>query len=347
MVYRAPILIGTPPQTIDAALDIDFADLVVPSRKCEDSICEGFMKKYVHGESATFLDPEEQKQVRWPGMVINGYSANDVVRFGELTVEGVNFVEGTDYSCWTFCQSDGYEGILGLMAPWKQKVGTILGTIDRMKLLERGLISMRLPRARDGDKAEGELVFGAHRAPEGDVTWVPLHPNAAEHGWAVSANAIVVHTREKMRLTLPIETAAVFKNQDAIIILPDEAADKVAKSVGAKEVKELYRAVNCTARSRMPDLTLVLGDEALTITPWEYVMELQTGDDGPFVPGLCSLAVHPLSWYSRYIPPKTIVLGSAFLRGFEWIGDWENSRIGCKPFHEATVCTGANADIEV
>ena len=308
-------------------MDISLAELVVPSQDCK-YFCPRTDHRYAHNESDTYLQVGGYHSVRWPGMNIGGYLSNDVLHLGGLDLEEMIFEEGTDFTCWAVgCQSEGYDGLLGLAGPWEPGTSSVLSVISRRKLVDRGIVSISLPKAKDGSKGAGELVLGAHRAREEDILWLPIHDNAAKYGWAVGADAMIFHTPTEMKLELPAGAVAVFSTTTSTLILPDEMVKNITKALGADQSTFFMSVVPCSQRSYMPDLTFILGGHEFTISAWEYIIEFETWS--PQIGSICSVAIHPKSWYVGG-EQNGIYLGSAFLRGFEWIGDWDRGRIGCE-----------------
>lgn len=81
--------------------------------------------------------------------------------------------------------------------------------------------------------------------------------------------------------------------------------------------------VDCSKRHTFPDLTLNLGGNEFSVSPWTYIAELDTDESENAI--CLSLLFRPLEEDDNYI-----ILGAGFLRGVKLVVDLENDTVGCK-----------------
>ena len=82
--------------------------------------------------------------------------------------------------------------------------------------------------------------------------------------------------------------------------------------------------VNCSRRAEFPDLTIVLAEENFVLSPYDYLLESEYDNE----PGklYCQSTFMPLPREFNGV----IMLGSAFLKAFVTVWDFEGRSVSCE-----------------
>lgn len=178
-------------------------------------------------------------------------------------------------------------------------------------LLDEPVFAFYLSDTNDKE-AESEAIFGGVNKDHytGELTKLPLRRKAY---WEVDLDAITFG-----------DESADFDNMGAIldtgtslIALPSTLAELLNKQMGAKKGYNGQYTVECSKRDELPDLTFTLTGYNFTITPYDYILEVQGSCISSFMGFDIPAPAGPLA-----------ILGDAFLRRWYSVYDLGNDSVG-------------------
>ena len=148
-------------------------------------------------------------------------------------------------------------------------------------------------------------------------------------GWQVAVRSITVQAsphalRDSDTLINFNNCTAIFQTSIPYIALPKELVQQL---IAQYPVNPVDMTIACSDRASLPTLKIGLGNHKLTLSPFDYVLELPDLEAGDAM--LCSVPFGYLPPYQEG-HPEYIVLGSAFLHGLYSVFDVDNRTIGCK-----------------
>ncbi len=114
-----------------------------------------------------------------------------------------------------------------------------------------------------------------------------------------------------------MNTGVILDTGTSLIALPSDLAEMLNSQIGAKKGFNGQYSIECAKRDSLPDLTFRLSGYNFTITPYDYVLELQ---------GSCISTIMGMD-----IPPPAgplAILGDAFLRKWYSVYDMKNGAVG-------------------
>ena len=331
--YRTLIGVGTKPaQLMRAFINLEWADTIIPSIRCTN--CAHHLK-YNSSRSATYeANGTELDFGRWG----KGRVSRDTITLGDgVHISHHPFLEADriEASFLFFNDDDTFLGLaIAGTSPQYQAphyLPSPMSTLIREGSLDRNIVSMLLPR---DDDDLGDLMFGAvdEALYSGDLSTHPLYPPDTTQ-WQIELNSAhisnsggaVIHNESFPGYTARLHTAYPF------IILPPTLGETIVNATGA-DCSDGCKGcvVPCNELHKLPHLTFNLGGHNVTITGEDYAVK--TDIRWPFCKYSvrCELVIGPGS--KDYLEPKTIELGSAFLRGLYSVFDYDARSIHCKSF---------------
>ena len=192
------------------------------------------------------------------------------MRIGDLTIKNQSFAEATSEPGLAFAFGR-FDGILGL-AYDTISVNKIVPPFYNMMdqdLLDDNVFAFYLgSTATDGD--ESEAVFGGIDKDHytGKITKIPIRRKAY---WEVDLDAI---TFGKDTAELD-NTGVILDTGTSLIALPSTLAELLNKEIGAKKSFNGQYTVDCKKRDELPDMTFTLTGHNFTISPYDYILEVQ------------------------------------------------------------------------
>jgi saccharopepsin len=189
---------------------------------------------------------------------------------GDLKIKDQVFAEATEEPGLAFAFGR-FDGILGLgydTISVNKIVPPFYSMIDQ-GLLDEPVFAFYLGNADDeGD--ESEAVFGgvneAHYS--GKLTEIPLRRKAY---WEVDLDAITFGDS-----TAELEnTGVILDTGTSLIALPSTLAELLNKEIGAKKGYNGQYTVECEKRESLPDMAFTLSGYNFSITPYDYILEVQ------------------------------------------------------------------------
>ncbi|TQV96751.1 aspartyl protease [Cordyceps javanica] len=312
-VYITEVQIGTPAQTLKLDFDTGSSDLWVYSNDTVRGVAADTVR-YLPGKSSTARRPAgETWSISYADLSRSrGIVYHDVVRIGGLAVPNQGVESAVEAS-----SSFRGSGLLGLAydkgntaKPEKQK--TWFSNIKSS--LKAPLFTVRLRHQADGSYNFGYIDESQY---SGSITYAPAFPDDLGHrlfkvdGYAVGSGEVVGHG-----FTATPDTGTT------LALIPNAVAaaywSQVANSTSQKDDSgSLNYYFPCSERPSLPDLSLSIGGQKLTI-PGSLATYEELGG-GTCVGGISG---------GDDISPDNAILGDIFLKAIFTIFDDGNDRIG-------------------
>jgi hypothetical protein len=155
----------------------------------------------------------------------------------------------------------------------------------------------------------------------------PLYDNA----WAIPLTSITFNTLRPLHWEMPKFSSAVLDSGWPCILLPTQLFRNVTAACGAKELAvglEVFYEIPCERRQELSTLTFSIAEHNLTISPFDYTLEVDAPWVSPQLGRVCLLSFQDAGKYG--MPSDLVVLSSPFLRGFYTIFDAGKMEVGCE-----------------
>ncbi|KAL8721344.1 MAG: hypothetical protein Q9225_001956 [Loekoesia sp. 1 TL-2023] len=312
--YFSEIGIGTPPQTFKVVLDTGSSNLWVPSQECGSIAC--FLHtKYDSSSSSTYKKNGSEFEIRYGSGSLSGFVSRDTVRIGDLTIKNQDFAEATSEPGLAFAFGR-FDGIFGLgydTISVNKMVPPFYNMIDQ-GLLDEPVFAFYLGDTNEnGD--ESEATFGGLDNDHftGKLTKIPVRRKAY---WEVDLDSISYGDA-----TAELDdTGVILDTGTSLIALPSTLAELLNKEIGAKKSFSGQYSIDCSKRDDLKDITFTLTGHNFTITPYDYILEVQ---------GSCIS-----SFFGMDIPAPAgplAILGDAFLRKWYSVYDLGTNSVGLAP----------------
>jgi len=307
--YFSDITIGTPPQSFKVVLDTGSSNLWVPSQQCGSIACY-LHTKYDSSSSSTYKKNGSSFEIHYGSGSLTGFVSQDTLTIGDLTVKNQVFAEATEEPGLAFAFGR-FDGILGLGYSSISVNGITPPFYEMINqgLLDEPVFAFYLGDTEDDDS---EVIFGGidESHYEGKLIEIPLKRKAY---WEVDFDSISFGDS-----TAELEgTGAILDTGTSLIVLPSTLAELLNKEIGAKKGYNGQYSIECEKRDSLPDLTFRLSGLDFSITPYDYILEVQ---------GSCISTITPMD-----IPPPAgplAILGDAFLRKWYSVYDLGNNKVG-------------------
>ena len=262
------ITIGTPPQTFKVVLDTGSSNLWVPSSECGSIACY-LHTKYDSSSSSTYKKNGTEFEIRYGSGSLSGFVSEDTMTIGDLKIKEQTFAEATEEPGLAFAFGR-FDGILGLgfdTISVNKIVPPFYSMIDQ-GLLDEPVFAFYLGDTNNGE--ESEATFGGINKDHytGKMTNIPLRRKAY---WEVDLDAISFGDA-----TAELEnTGVILDTGTSLIALPSTLAELLNKEMGAKKGYNGQYTVECEKRDSLPDMAFTLSGYNFTITPYDYILEVQ------------------------------------------------------------------------
>ncbi|KAI9676928.1 MAG: Vacuolar protease A [Caeruleum heppii] len=310
--YFSEISIGTPPQDFKVVLDTGSSNLWVPSSECNSIACY-LHTKFDSSSSSTFKKNGSSFEIRYGSGSLSGFVSQDTVTLGDLKIKHQDFAEATSEPGLAFAFGR-FDGIMGLgydTISVNKIVPPFYNMLDQ-GLLDEPVFAFYLGDTENGEEDESEAIFGGINKDHytGKMVKLPLRRKAY---WEVELDSI---TFGDASAELD-NTGVILDTGTSLIALPSTLAELLNKEIGAKKSYNGQYTVDCKQRDKLPDLTFTLTGHNFTITPYDYILEVQGSCISSFMGMDFPEPVGPLA-----------ILGDAFLRKWYSVYDLGNNAVG-------------------
>merc|ERR1719355_8431 len=310
--YFSTIALGTPPQEFKVVLDTGSSNLWVPSQSCGSIACY-LHQKYDSSSSSTYKKNGTSFEIRYGSGSLSGYVSEDTMSIGDLKIKNQIFAEATEEPglAFAFGRFDGILG-LGFDTISVNKIPPPFYNMIDQKLLDEPVFAFYLGDTNNGEGDESEAIFGGINKDHftGKITEIPLRRKAY---WEVDLDAITFGDA-----TAELDnTGVILDTGTSLIALPSTLAELLNKEMGAKKGYNGQYTVECEKRDSLPDMSFTLSGHNFTITPYDYILEVQGSCISSFMGMDFPEPVGPLA-----------ILGDAFLRKWYSIYDLGKGTVG-------------------
>lgn len=310
--YFSEITIGTPPQSFKVVLDTGSSNLWVPSSECGSIACY-LHTKYDSSSSSTYKKNGTSFEIRYGSGSLSGFVSEDVMTIGDLKIKDQIFAEATEEPglAFAFGRFDGILG-LGFDTISVNKIPPPFYNMIEQGLLDEPVFAFYLGDTNNGEGDESEATFGGINKDHytGKMTNIPLRRKAY---WEVDLDAITFGDN-----TAELEnTGVILDTGTSLIALPSTLAELLNKEIGAKKGYNGQYTVECEKRDSLPDMSFTLSGYNFSITPYDYILEVQGSCISSFMGMDFPEPVGPLA-----------ILGDAFLRKWYSVYDLGKGTVG-------------------
>lgn len=263
------ITIGTPPTEFKVVLDTGSSNLWVPSQECGSIACY-LHTKYDSSASSTYKKNGTSFEIRYGSGSLSGFVSEDTVTIGDLKIKNQLFAEATEEPglAFAFGRFDGILG-LGFDTISVNKIPPPFYQMIDQKLIDEPVFAFYLGDTNtEGD--DSEAIFGGidENHYTGKMTTIPLRRKAY---WEVDLDAITFGDA-----TAELDnTGVILDTGTSLIALPSTLADLLNREMGAKKGYNGQYTVDCEKRDSLPDMSFTLSGHNFTITPYDYILEVQ------------------------------------------------------------------------
>ncbi|KAL8797585.1 MAG: hypothetical protein Q9195_000402 [Heterodermia aff. obscurata] len=310
--YFSEIAIGTPAQSFKVVLDTGSSNLWVPSQQCGSIACY-LHTTYDSSASSTYKKNGSEFEIRYGSGSLSGFVSQDTMQIGDVKIKHQDFAEATSEPGLAFVFGQ-FDGILGLgydTISVNKIVPPFYNMIDQ-GLLDDPVFAFYLGNTENGDGDESEATFGGINKDHytGKMTKIPLRRKAY---WEVDLDAISFGDE-----TAQLEnTGAILDTGTSLIALPSTLSELLNKEIGAKKSFSGQYTIDCEKRDELPDLSFTLTGYNFTISPHDYILEVQGSCISSFMGIDIPEPVGPLA-----------ILGDAFLRKWYSVYDLGTNSVG-------------------
>jgi saccharopepsin len=253
---------------------------------------------------------------------------------GDLKIKDQIFAEATEEPglAFAFGRFDGILG-LGFNTISVNKIPPPFYNMIDQDLLDEPVFAFYLGDTNNGEGDESEATFGGVNKDHytGKLTNIPLRRKAY---WEVDLDAITFGDN-----TAELDnTGVILDTGTSLIALPSTLAELLNKEIGAKKSYNGQYTVECEKRDSLPDMSFTLSGYNFSITPYDYILEVQGSCISSFM-GMVSLTVllpqiirrtNGLQDFPEPVGPLAI-LGDAFLRKWYSVYDLGKGTVGLAP----------------
>jgi saccharopepsin len=190
---------------------------------------------------------------------------------GDLKIKDQLFAEATEEPGLAFAFGR-FDGILGLgydTIAVNRIVPPFYSMIEQ-GLLDEPVFAFYLGDTAGTDEGSSEAVFGGIDKSHytGKMIEIPLRRKAY---WEVDFNSISFGSQTAELA----ETGVILDTGTSLIALPSTLADLLNKEMGATKGYNGQYTIDCSKRDSLPDVSFDLSGYSFSITPYDYILEVQ------------------------------------------------------------------------
>ena len=311
--YYGEIRIGTPEQVFTVVFDTGSSNLWVPSTRCKSIACY-LHRKYDASLSSSYSKNGTEFAIRYGTGSLEGVISNDVVQIADITIDGQDFGESVKEPGITFAVAR-FDGILGLGYDniAVQKVVPPFYNMINQELIDEPVFGVWMNSADQGEG--GEITFGGTNTDHYDEETLGWAPIIRKGYWEVELKEASLGDLKldlgKKRMGAAIDTGS------SLLVVPTKMADNINGKLGAKKTWSGQYTVECDIIDSLPDFSMKFGDQIYTLTPSDYILQVQNQCISGFMGMDIPEPAGPL-----------IIVGDVFLRKYYTIYDLGNNRVG-------------------
>jgi len=311
--FYGPIKIGG--QDFQVIFDTGSSNLWVPGKNCSFFKC-WLHPKYDETKSTTFKADGRKFEVQYGSGPVEGVFNQDTVTVGDIDVKGQAFAEVSTVSfgplniAFAMGKFDGLLG-LGFKSISQYNIPTPFEAMIDQKLISEPVFGFYLPK--DASQ-KGELVLGGIDKSHytGDFVKVPL---TSETYWEVALDGLKYGDS-----SLVSNQKAIIDSGTSLLAGPTDAVAQIAKAAGATSLMGKEYVVDCSKLSSLPNLEVTLGGHSFTLTPDDYIINMQ---------GECLFAFTGLDVPAPRGP--LWIMGDIFMRKYYCVFDYGNKQMQIAP----------------
>jgi len=319
--YYGPIDIGTPAQSFNVVFDTGSSNLWVPSQECSyfNLACRTH-NRYDHDDSSTYKPNGTVFEIQYGSGSLSGYLSTDTMCMAGVCVTDQTFAEALKEPGIAFIAAK-FDGILGMGFP-QISVDGVMPPFQNMieqGVVENPVFSFWLNRNPD-DPNGGELVLGGSDPDKytGDFTYVKVE---REGYWEILMDSMTVKGE-----TVGCDggCTAIVDTGSSLLVGPTDQTKAINEMLGGSDMLGTGQyIVGCDTLVDMPDMDFVIGGKPFTLTPQDYILQVEQCILGQCVSqcisGFMGMDLPMGPWW---------ILGDVFLGKFYSEFDVGNSRVG-------------------
>jgi len=313
-------------------LDVSSSDLIIPNETPRRQQVPP-LHAFNSSRSSTYRPNGTQIASDPLSIKTSGILSQDLLSISDLQLPNILFEEATFldlndciYCNWNF-DTVFPLGLYNSTAP-RNFMSPVAKLIEG-EYLDENIFSLRMTRTVDD--IAGQLIIGGRLDPsylDGEEVTLPVisinrrsgEEEPSNKHWNVAADELILGDGSAIRYQFENSTIAVLQTTFFWMSLPTSLSKRLNKFLESKNWGP-FPFVDCKKRPHWPDITIVLGGEKLVLTPYDYIIEQNEGGRIS-----CLSAFFPS--YDDEAP--IIYLGSAFLKTFVTVWDWDHHTVGCK-----------------
>lgn len=348
--YITNLSVGTPPQSLRAVVDLDWADLILPSSTCISAIprfCNPFNASYDANASSTYHENGTITNIRYGPLVAKARLSEDVLTFtDEVRVPAQIFHEITHYTDWWDFENLGFpfpDGVLGLAID-KERIPGQFGTpgilpspfknmVDQ-KILEKNMFSIVFPSE---EREQGSLTFGGYDEDllDGELISHPIYPENTTQ-WQFEIQSVSLKgsyngspERLLMHKKIPHTKAWLLSTQPLIGFggsIPQELHHYIS---GVYDGCVIYPSVSCDDLSSLPDIIIGLKGQNITVRGQDYVSKVTLTENLP-CPGFEEGRERCYVMIPQLAEEDVVILGTPFLKRVMGVWNWDTQTVSCE-----------------
>jgi len=298
--------------------DTGSSNLWVPSVNCaaDNYACKNH-NKYNASASVTYVPDGTSFDIEYGTGSLSGYLSTDTVGVADMLVKGQGFAEAIEEPGITFVTA-AFDGILGLAFQSISVDGVVpvwYNMIDQ-GLVETQVFSFWLAHDYENEKPGGLITWGGVDSERytGEFYWVPL---IAKTYWEFSMSDFQVDgVSQNWCNDDPRGCKTIADTGTSLITGPTDYMNALNKALGATVIAG-EGIIACRKISSLPDVQFIINGHSFTLTPEQYVLDIE---------GECITAFYGLD----VDPPigPLYILGDVFISAYYTVFDFENAQIG-------------------
>jgi len=322
-LYYANISLGTPLQTVRLQIDTGSSDVWVNSASSQ--YCQGSSQPCNEGafdqsSSSTYkiVDPGAFNISYVDGTSATGDYFTDNFHIGNITVKNQQMGLATDTDIPAGIMGVGYDVNEAILAVQTTPYPSIIDTLQKQGFTNTKAYSLWL---NDLDSNTGSVLFGGidTKKYQGSLTGLPIQKNERSGTYSdftvVMSSLSFTSASGKVSNINIANTPVILDSGSTLMYLPNDAADAVAKTVGASYVRsqKTYYA-NCNIASNSAGVNVGFGGSGgptIFVDLTELLIPAQTKDGSQATDSkgnpICTFGI-------QRSDDNDVLFGDAFLR---------------------------------